>query len=250
MCFFFQAEDGIRDGHVTGVQTCALPICPGEGGLTPGSMPAFSRTLEEEGVLLDTWLLARGGQVREAETRALLPEGRAPSRSPEVNLADLRAQIAANAKGEAEVRAMIEHFGLEVVLAYMRHVQDNAEEAVRRVIDALEDGAYEYETDGGARIAVRVTVDRTAREATIDFTGTSGQLSSNLNAPAAVTTAAVLYVFRTLVADDIPLNDGCLRPLHIVLPRPSMLAPEDPAAAGGGDVATAAAGTGAPDAAP
>src|SRR5690625_3722103 len=204
------------------------------GGLTPGSMPAFSRTLEEEGVLLDTWLLARGGQVREAETRALLTEGRYPSRSPEVNLADLRAQIAANAKGEAEVRAMIEHFGLDVVLAYMRHVQDNAEEAVRRVIEALEDGAYEYETDGGARIAVRVTVDRVAREATIDFTGTSGQLSSNLNAPAAVATAAVLYVFRTLVADDIPLNDGCLRPLHIVLPRPSMLAPEYPAGAGGG----------------
>ena len=215
------------------------------GGLTPGSMPAFSRTLAEEGVLLDTWLLARDGQVREAETRTLLTSGRYPSRSPEVNLADLRAQIAANAKGEAEVRAMIEHFGLAVVLAYMRHVQDNAEEAVRRVIDALEDGSYVYETDGGARIAVRVTVDRAAREATIDFTGTSAQLDSNLNAPAAVTTAAVLYVFRTLVADDIPLNDGCLRPLHIAVPRPSMLAPRYPAAVVGGNVETSQAVTGA-----
>src|SRR5690606_6556768 len=157
----------------------------------------------------------------------------------------LRAQVAANAKGEAEVRAMIDHFGLDVVLAYMRHIQDNAEEAVRRVIDALEDGAAEYETDSGDRIVVTVRVDRAAREATIDFTGTTAQLASNRNAPAAVTTAAVLYVFRTLVADDIPLNDGCLRPLHIIVPRPSMLAPEHPAAVVGGNVETSQAVTGA-----
>src|SRR5690625_5230444 len=215
------------------------------GGLTPGSMPAFSRTLEEEGVLFDAWLLVSAGRFREEETRALLTSGPYPSRSPEVNLADLRAQVAANAKGEDEVRAMIDHFGLDVVLAYMRHVQDNAEEAVRRVIDALEDGSAEYETDSGDRIVVTVRVDRAAREATIDFTGTTAQLSSNRNAPAAVTTAAVLYVFRTLVADDIPLNDGCLRPLHIIVPRPSMLAPEYPAAVVGGNVETSQAVTGA-----
>lgn len=215
------------------------------GGLTPGSMPAFSRTLEEEGVLFDAWLLVSAGRFREEETRALLTSGPYPSRSPEVNLADLRAQVAANAKGEAEVRAMIDHFGLDVVLAYMRHIQDNAEEAVRRVIDALEDGAAEYETDSGDRIVVTVRVDRAAREATIDFTGTTAQLASNRNAPAAVTTAAVLYVFRTLVADDIPLNDGCLRPLHIIVPRPSMLAPEHPAAVVGGNVETSQAVTGA-----
>ena len=215
------------------------------GGLTPGSMPAFSRTLEEEGVLFDAWLLVSAGRFREEETRALLTSGPYPSRSPEVNLADLRAQVAANAKGEDEVRAMIDHFGLDVVLAYMRHVQDNAEEAVRRVIDALEDGSAEYETDSGDRIVVTVRVDRAAREATIDFTGTTAQLSSNRNAPAAVTTAAVLYVFRTLVADDIPLNDGCLRPLHVLVPRPSMLAPEYPAAVVGGNVETSQAVTGA-----
>jgi len=215
------------------------------GGLTPGSMPPFSRTVHEEGVLFDNWLLVERGRFRESETRALLTGAQYPSRNPETNLADLRAQIAANAKGVAEVGAMIEHFGLDVVQAYMRHVQDNAEEAVRRVVDRLEGGSYTYEMDNCAQIAVRITVDRSQRSATIDFTGTSPQLSSNFNAPESVATAAVLYVFRTLVADDIPLNDGCLRPLSIVVPEGSMLAPAYPAATVAGNVETSQAVTGA-----
>ncbi|MBC2869041.1 hydantoinase B/oxoprolinase family protein [Streptomyces mexicanus] len=215
------------------------------GGIAPGSMPAGSRTIEEEGVLFDNWLLAEGGRLREEETRRLLTAGPYPSRNPETNLADLRAQIAANHKGVDEVGRMIEEFGLDVVQAYMRHVQDNAEEAVRRVIDALDDGEYAYETDAGAIIRVRVRVDRAGRSATIDFTGTSPQLPTNFNAPRAVVDAAVLYVFRTLVADDIPLNDGCLRPLRIVVPAGSMLSPEPPAAVVAGNVETSQAITGA-----
>ncbi|PBC70903.1 5-oxoprolinase (ATP-hydrolysing) [Streptomyces sp. TLI_235] len=215
------------------------------GGLTPGSMPAASRRIEEEGVLLDDWLLVQDGRLREAETRRLLTAGRYPSRNPDANLADLRAQIAANRKGVEEVGAMIDHFGLDVVQAYMRHVQDNAAEAVRRVVDRLEEGGCRYETDSGAVIEVRVTVDRRARTATVDFTGSSPQLAGNHNAPSAVVTAAVLYVFRTLVADDIPLNDGCLRPLRIVVPPGSMLAPEHPAAVVAGNVETSQALVGA-----
>ncbi|MGW0173316.1 hydantoinase B/oxoprolinase family protein [Rhodococcus sp. NPDC003322] len=215
------------------------------GGITPGSMPATSREIDEEGVLFDNWLLARDGRIREAETLDLLTGARYPSRNPETNLADLRAQIAANTKGVDEVAKMIDHFGLDVVEAYMRHVQDNAEEAVRRVVDTLTEGSYRYETDSGAVIAVRVSVDRQSRSATIDFTGTSPQLESNFNAPSSVATAAVLYVFRTLVADDIPLNDGCLRPLHLVIPEGSMLAPSHPAAVVAGNVETSQAVTGA-----
>ncbi|MFG3021312.1 hydantoinase B/oxoprolinase family protein [Streptomyces sp. NPDC048254] len=215
------------------------------GGIAPGSMPADSRTIDEEGVLFDNWLLAENGRFREAETRGLLAGARYPSRNIRTNLADLRAQIAANRKGVDEVGRMIEEFGLDVVQAYMRHVQDNAEEAVRRVIDALDDGEYAYETDSGAVIRVRVRVDRDDRRATIDFTGTSAQLDTNFNAPFAVVNAAVLYVFRTLVADDIPLNDGCLRPLDIVVPSGSMLAPEPPAAVVAGNVETSQAITGA-----
>ncbi|WP_229859633.1 hydantoinase B/oxoprolinase family protein, partial [Streptomyces anandii] len=215
------------------------------GGIAPGSMPAHSRTIDEEGVLFDNWLLAENGRLREEETRRLLTGAPYPSRNPDTNLADLRAQIAANHKGVEEVTRMIEDFGLDVVQAYMRHVQDNAEEAVRRVIDALDDGEYAYETDSGAVIEVRVRVDRADRSATIDFTGTSAQLRSNFNAPSAVVNAAVLYVFRTLVADDIPLNDGCLRPLRIVVPPGSMLAPEPPAAVVAGNVETSQAITGA-----
>ncbi|WP_395482459.1 hydantoinase B/oxoprolinase family protein [Streptomyces sp. KHY 26] len=215
------------------------------GGIAPGSMPAHSRTIEEEGVLFDNWLLAEGGRFREEETRRLLTEAPHPSRNPRTNLADLRAQIAANQKGVDEVRRMIGEFGLDVVQAYMRHVQDNAEEAVRRVIDALDDGAYAYETDSGAVIRVRVRVDRAERRATIDFTGTSAQLPTNFNAPFAVVNAAVLYVFRTLVADDIPLNDGCLRPLDIVVPPGCLLAPRPPAAVVAGNVETSQAITGA-----
>jgi 5-oxoprolinase (ATP-hydrolysing) len=215
------------------------------GGIAPGSMPANSRTIDEEGVLFDNWLLAENGRFREEETLRLLTEAPHPSRNPRTNLADLRAQIAANQKGVDEVARMIESFGLDVVQAYMRHVQDNAEEAVRRVIDALDDGEYAYETDAGAVIRVRVRVDREKRSATVDFTGTSPQLATNFNAPYAVVNAAVLYVFRTLVADDIPLNDGCLRPLKIIVPRGSLLAPEPPAAVVAGNVETSQAITGA-----
>jgi 5-oxoprolinase (ATP-hydrolysing) len=215
------------------------------GGLTPGSMPAHSRRVEEEGVRFDNWLLVEHGRLREAPTRRLLAEPPYPSRAPETNLADLRAQIAANAKGIEEVWRVIDHFGLDVVLAYMRHVQDNAEEAVRRVVDALGDGSYAYRMDSGATIRVRVSVDRAGRSATIDFTGTSPELASNFNAPTSVATAAVLYVFRTLVADDIPLNDGCLRPLRIIVPPGTMLSPAYPAAVVAGNVETSQAITGA-----
>ncbi|MET8116618.1 hydantoinase B/oxoprolinase family protein [Streptomyces prasinus] len=215
------------------------------GGIAPGSMPADSRTIDEEGILLDNWLLAENGRFREEETHRLLTDTRYPSRNPRTNLADLRAQIAANQKGVDEVGRMIENFGLDVVQAYMRHVQDNAEEAVRRVIDALDDGEYAYETDSGAVIRVRVRVDRADRSATIDFTGTAPQLPTNFNAPFSVVNAAVLYVFRTLVADDIPLNDGCLRPLRIIVPPGSMLAPRPPAAVVAGNVETSQSITGA-----
>ncbi|MEV0133283.1 hydantoinase B/oxoprolinase family protein [Dactylosporangium sp. NPDC050688] len=215
------------------------------GGLTPGSMPATSRDVHEEGVLFDTWPLVEDGRFREQETLQLLTQAPYPSRNPATNLADLRAQIAANARGVEEVARMIDHFGLDVVQAYMRHVQDNAEEAVRRVIDALRDGEYRYEMDSGATIAVRITVDHAGRGATIDFTGTSPQLATNFNAPSAVVTAAVLYVFRTLVTDEIPLNDGCLRPLRIVVPAGSMLAPTYPAAVVAGNVETSQALVGA-----
>ncbi len=208
-------------------------------------MPAHSHTIEEEGVLFDNWLLAEEGRFREEETFRLLTEAPHPSRNPQTNLADLRAQIAANRKGVDEVGRMIENFGTDVVQAYMKHVQDNAEEAVRRVIDALDEGEYAYETDSGAVIHVRVRVDRDKRSATVDFTGTSPQLATNFNAPFSVVDAAVLYVFRTLVADDIPLNDGCLRPLDIVVPAGSMLAPEHPAAVVAGNVETSQAVTGA-----
>ncbi|MFJ8536796.1 hydantoinase B/oxoprolinase family protein [Streptomyces sp. NPDC093591] len=215
------------------------------GGIAPGSMPANSSTIEEEGILFDNWLLAENGRFREEETLGLLTEAPYPSRNPKTNLADLRAQIAANRKGVDEVARMIENFGLDVVQAYMKHVQDNAEEAVRGVIDALDDGEYAYETDSGAVIRVRVRVDRENRSATVDFTGTSPQLTTNFNAPFSVVNAAVLYVFRTLVSDDIPLNDGCLRPLEIVVPTGSMLAPEPPAAVVAGNVETSQAITGA-----
>lgn len=215
------------------------------GGTTPGSMPADSHSVVEEGVLFDNWLLVDDGQFREEATRALLAGATYPSRSPETNLADLRAQIAANNKGIDEIHSMISHFGLEVVEAYMRHVQDNAEEAVRRVIDSLDDGEFHYEMDSGATIAVRVAVDRAARSAVIDFEGTSAQLTTNFNAPSSVATAAVLYVFRTLVADDIPINDGCLRPLQIKIPAGTLLSPAYPAAVVAGNVETSQAITGA-----
>ncbi|MFJ3970193.1 hydantoinase B/oxoprolinase family protein [Streptomyces parvus] len=215
------------------------------GGITPGSMPAFSRTIHEEGVLFDNWLLVRDGRLREEETRALLASAPYPSRSPDTNLADLRAQIAANEKGIAELRRMTDQFGPDVVDAYMGHVQDNAEESVRRIVAGLHDGHCRYETDSGAVIQVRLTVDRDARGAHLDFTGTSPQQPGNANAPRSVVMAAVLYVFRTLVGADIPLNSGCLKPLDVTIPPGSMLDPSYPAATVAGNVETSQAVTGA-----
>jgi 5-oxoprolinase (ATP-hydrolysing) len=208
------------------------------GGTTPGSMPPDSRTIAEEGVLIDNFKLVDGGVLREAGTRALLAGAEFPARNPEQNLADLRAQVAANQKGVDELHRMVAHFGLDVVRAYMGHVQDNAEEAVRRVISALRDGAFIVDLDNGARISVAVTVDVASRSATIDFTGTSAQLDNNFNAPSAICMAAVLYVFRTLVDDDIPLNAGCLKPLTVIIPPGSMLNPRYPASVVSGNVET------------
>ncbi len=208
------------------------------GGITPGSMPPFSRSIDEEGVLFDNFLLVRDGVLREAELREQLGSGRYPARNPDQTIADLRAQIAANQKGVEELGAMVLQFGRETVTAYMQHVQDNAEESVRRVITALKDGAFSLPLDNGAHIDVKLTVDVAARAATIDFTGTSEQLPNNFNAPKAVTMAAVLYVFRTLVDDDIPLNAGCLKPLHVVVPEGCMLNPRPPAAVVAGNVET------------
>jgi 5-oxoprolinase (ATP-hydrolysing) len=211
------------------------------GGITPGSMPPDSTHVDEEGVLLDNEQLVAGGTFLEAEMRALLTGGRYPCRNVEQNLADLRAQVAACAKGAQELARMVEHFSLPVVRAYMKHVQDNAEEAVRRVLDVLKDGRFEYEMDSGAKIAVTISIDKAKREATIDFTGTSPQQPTNFNAPSAVCKAAVLYVFRTLVDDEIPMNAGCLKPLSIVIPPGSMLAPRYPAAVVAGNVETSQA---------
>jgi len=208
------------------------------GGITPGSMPANSTVVEEEGVLIDNFQLVRGGRLRERETIALLSSGKYPARNIRQNLADLQAQIAANQKGAEELLKMVEHFGIEVVRAYMNHVQDNAEEAVRRVITALTDSSYEYRLDNGAVIRVTIRVDHAGRSAEIDFTGTSPQLPNNFNAPSAICMAAVLYVFRSLVDDDIPLNAGCLKPLNVIIPPGSMLNPHYPAAVVSGNVET------------
>ncbi|MBK6471478.1 MAG: hydantoinase B/oxoprolinase family protein [Betaproteobacteria bacterium] len=208
------------------------------GGITPGSMPPFSTSIAEEGVLFDNFLLVRDGALREAELRAQLGSGEYPARNPDQTIADLRAQIAANQKGVEELGAMVTQFGRATVAAYMQHVQDNAEESVRRVITALKDGEFTLPLDNGAKITVKVTVDSVAREAIIDFTGTSAQLPNNFNAPKAVTMAAVLYVFRTLVDDDIPLNAGCLKPLRVVVPDGCMLNPNPPAAVVAGNVET------------
>jgi 5-oxoprolinase (ATP-hydrolysing) len=215
------------------------------GGVSPGSMPAASTKVEEEGVLIDNWLLVQDRRLREAETTELLKTAEYPSRDPATNVADLRAQIAANEKGIAELHKMVQHFGLDVVHAYMGHVQENAAESVRRVITALHDGEFGYELDNGAVVQVAVRVNREDRTAEIDFTGTSPQLPGNFNAPSSVAMAAVLYVFRTLVDDDIPLNSGCLQPLHVIIPPGTMLSPGYPAAVAAGNVETSQVVTGA-----
>jgi 5-oxoprolinase (ATP-hydrolysing) len=211
------------------------------GGITPGSMPPFSRVVEEEGVLIDNFLLVDEGRFRERETYDLLTSGPYPARNPRQNIADLKAQVAACVKGTTELRALIAAYGRSTVHAYMRHVQDNAAECVRRVIDHLSDGAFACEMDNGAVINVAITVNREARTARVDFTGTTAQVPNNFNAPLSVCRAAVLYVFRTLIEDEIPLNDGCMRPLTLIVPEGSMLNPRYPAAVVAGNVETSQA---------
>ncbi|WP_431298482.1 hydantoinase B/oxoprolinase family protein [Tabrizicola sp. BL-A-41-H6] len=212
------------------------------GGRTPGSSPPDSRHIEEEGVLIDLFPLVVEGRLREAETRALLTSGRYPCRAVDQNIADLKAQVAANETGRRELLRVAEAYGADVVAAYMGHVQRNAEDCVRAVIDTLRDGSFTYPMDIGSEIKVRVSVDRKARRAVVDFTGTSAQQAGNYNAPKAVTRAVVLYVFRTLVGKAIPLNEGCLAPLDIIVPEGSMLNPRAPAAviAGNTEVSQAA----------
>ena len=212
------------------------------GGISPGSMPPFSTRIEEEGVQIDNVKLVDQGHLREQEMLDLLASGEYPSRNPQQNMADLKAQIAANEKGVQELRKMVEQFGLDVVQAYMRHVQDNAEESVRRAITKLaarmQGGQFTLPLDNGAQIQVAVTIDGAARSAKVDFTGTSPQQANNFNAPTAVCMAAVLYVFRMLVDDDIPLNAGCLKPIEVVIPEGCMLRPNPPASVVAGNVET------------
>ena len=208
------------------------------GGLSPGSMTPLATRIEQEGVYIDNVRIVEKGRFLEAEVRRLLTGARYPARNPDQNIADLKAQIAANEKGVALLRKMVGEFGLSVVKAYMRHVQDNAAESVARVIERLHDSQFELHTDQGSLVRLAIRVDRQKRRATIDFTGTSPQQPTNFNAPEPVTRAAVLYVFRMMVDDDIPMNAGCLRPLDIIVPDGSMLAPRFPAAVVAGNVET------------
>src|ERR1700722_13980677 len=206
------------------------------GGTSPGSMSPLAVTIEEEGIYIDNFKLVDRGRFREQALYDLLTNAKYPARNPLQNVNDMKAQIAANEKGVQELRKVVAHFTLPVVQAYMQHVQDNAAESVRRVIDRLHDSGFSYEMDQGCVIKVRITVDKQKREATVDFTGTSPQQPTNFNAPEPVTRAAVLYVFRVMVDDDIPMNGGCLRPIYIVIPMRSMLSPEYPAAVVAGNV--------------
>lgn len=211
------------------------------GGITPGSMPPNSESITEEGILIDNLKLVDQAEFQESEILKLLTESPYPARNPAQNIADLKAQIAANQKGVQELQKMVAHFGLEMVQAYMQHVQDNAEASVRSAIEALHDGSFTYTMDDESQIQVSVTIDRTHQTAKIDFTGTSIERSTNFNAPLAVCKAAVLYVFRTLVDDEIPLNAGCLKPLDIIVPTGCMLNPRYPAAIVAGNVETSQA---------
>src|SRR5947208_9251989 len=211
------------------------------GGISPGSMSPNATTIEQEGIFIDNFKLVERGRFREKELYALLTGGKFPARNPLQNVNDIKAQIAANEMGVAEWRKMMRYVTLPVVRAYMRHVQDNAAESVRRVIDRQHDSAFVVETDQGNKIKVRISVDKDRREATVDFTGTSPQQESNFNAPEPVTRATVLYVFRVMVDDEIPMNAGCLRPIRIVIPENSMLSPKYPAAIVAGNVETSQA---------
>ncbi len=206
------------------------------GGITPGSMPPDSTHIDEEGVLFDNMHLVAEGQLREKELLDLLGSGKWPARNPQQNVADIQAQIASCQRGANELHRMVQQFGQATVRAYMQHVQDNAEESVRRVLDRLDEGSFTYAHDLGPVISVKISIDKEARRARIDFTGTSPQQPWNFNAPAAVTRAAVLYVFRTLVDADIPMNEGCMKPLDIVIPEGSILACKYPAAVCAGNV--------------
>jgi len=208
------------------------------GGTTPGSMPPSSVSIDEEGVLFDGFRVVSDGRLAEATLRAALARGPYPARNPDQNVADLKAQLAANARGALEIGRLVQRFGADTVARYMRHVQDNAAECVRSAIERLNDGRFTVELDGGERIVVRVHVDRATRSAVVDFAGTSAVSRSNFNAPSAIVTAAVLYVFRTLVAENIPLNEGCLTPLTIRIPKNSLLTPTYPAAVVAGNVET------------
>jgi 5-oxoprolinase (ATP-hydrolysing) len=200
------------------------------GGITPGSTPPASHTLEEEGVVIDDFLLVDRGEFQEESFRTLLASARYPARSPDVNVADIKAQVAANEKGVQELRRVVAQYGWPTVRAYMTHVMDNAEESVRRVLARIGDGSFDYTMDNGYPLKVKVSVDRAKRTAVVDFTGTGKQRDDNFNAPPAVTRAAVLYVFRCLVGDDIPLNDGCLKPIEIIIPPGTFLSPAPGAA--------------------
>jgi 5-oxoprolinase (ATP-hydrolysing) len=206
-------------------------------------MSPNATSIEQEGVYIDNFKLVDRGRFCERELNGLLTKAKYPARNPVQNINDLKAQIAANEKGAQELRKMVAHFTLPVVKAYMGHVQDNAAESVRRVIDRLHTSAFDYEMDQGTHIKVKITVDKKKREATVDFTGTSPQQATNFNAPEPVARAAVLYVFRVMVDDDIPMNAGCLRPIRIVIPKRSMLSPEYPAAVVAGNVETSQAVT-------
>jgi 5-oxoprolinase (ATP-hydrolysing) len=231
---FLETGDGSRPLFYVGSRGHHADI----GGTTPGSMPPFSTRIEEEGVQINNVKLVARGVLQEASMLALLQSGQYPSRNPQQNMADLKAQIAANEKGVQELRKMVEQFSLPVVQAYMGHVQDNAEESVRRVISHLKDGQFTLPLDNGAHIKVAIRVNQTERSAEVDFTGTSDQQVNNFNAPTAVCMAAVLYVFRTLVDDDIPLNAGCLKPIKVIIPAGSMLKPNPPASVVAGNVET------------
>ncbi len=208
------------------------------GGIAPGSMPPDSRSVHDEGVLIDNRLLVDAGRFLEAEMRALLGAGEWPARNPDRNIADLKAQVAACARGANELRRVCGDYGRAAIDAYMAHVMAYAEEAVRRLIGRLSDGAFSYEMDNGAHVSVSVKVDHAARTAVVDFTGTSAQQGDNFNAPYSICRAATLYVFRTLVDDPIPLNDGCMRPITLNVPEGSMLNPNYPAAVVAGNVET------------